>query len=75
MRHVCVYDNAPSHRKKAQDGLNVRRMRKGIDFAVASAPEMRDTEFSKADGSIHKQTLVFDRGEHKGKVKGLQQVG
>ena len=61
-----MYDNAPSHRKRAPNALSAFKMRKGVGLKCASVPEMRDTVFyCEKKGKMVKQTLV-----HKGKDKG-----
>ena len=77
VRHVCVYDNAPSHRKRAPNALSAYKMRKGPGVKCASVPEMRDTEYydEKKDAMVN-QKLVHNTHAHGARtIKGAMQVG
>ena len=67
MIHACVYDNAPCHRKKAEDALNTHKMRKGQGKACKSVPHMRDTEWTDIRGrkgqrgKVYKQKMAVNK--------------
>ena len=66
-RGIFLFDNAPSHKKLADDALNVERMNV---HPGGMQPVMRDTMWNG-----EKQTLVFDDGTPKGMKAILRERG
>lgn len=51
---LWLFDNAPSHKKKADDALNVNNMNMK---AGGQKPILRDTQFTDASGEVHHQQM------------------
>ena len=66
-RGLFLFDNAPSHKKQADDALNADRMNV---HPGGMQPPMRDTQW---DGKV--QRLVFDDGTPKGMKEILKERG
>lgn len=68
---LWLFDNAPSHRKMADDALNVNNinMKPG-----GQKPVLRDTQFTDAAGVVHPQKMYIVDGKGKKIPKGTKMV-
>jgi hypothetical protein len=83
MVHARVHDNAPCHKKKADDALNAFKMRQSTGKVCKSVPLIRDTEWVNTHwrkgvvGKKYKQSMVVSKLGPKADwfLKGVQLVG
>ena len=76
---LVIFDNAPTHRKRPDDGLSAMRMPKGPRESwtrVKGGQKMRDGFFRLADGTKAAQSFYYpaDHSTMPGWFKGMEQI-